>query len=217
MKKKQRKKTNSNDKLKDQSKPIYDTVNNMILQFRNKQIIDNANTGQEQIPSSTSDSDRTTSASDDADGKGEQATLEDVQQFLYQTDKLGMIMLSRGRLQYRNDTTKDNIDKLWGLCQYETDVDTSMLKADQKASLKRMKRKWSLVVSKKGKLMYDIVPNDKPATSNAQTSDGANNNETPTKSATIIMTTADSAKKMKHWAIHRQKQPNETKLMRSQH
>ncbi len=43
--------------------------------------------------------------------------------------------------------------------------------------------------------MYDIIPKEKPATSNVQTSDGANNNKTPTKSAITIMTTADAAEK----------------------
>ena len=98
-----------------------------------------------------------------------------------------MNKLPLGRLQCMNDTAKDNIKKLW------TDVDTSMLNTDQKASLKRMKRKWSLTVSKKGNLMYDIVPKNKPPPSNAQTIDGRNNNETPTTSATTNMTTADSA------------------------
>ncbi len=86
-----------------------------------------------------------------------------------------------------NDMVKDNIENLW------TDVDTSILNADQKASLKRMKRSWSLTVTKKGNLMYDIVPKDKPPVSNAQTIDGRNNNETPTTSATTNTTTADSA------------------------
>ena len=68
------------------------------------------------------------------------------------------------------------INKLWGLSQYKSDIDTSMLNADQKTSFKEMKKKWGLSVSKKGKLTYDIVPIEKMAANNAQTSDSANEN-----------------------------------------
>ena len=64
------------------------------------------------------------------DNEGEQIALEDVQPFFFETDMLGIMKLSGGRLQCLDDKAKEKIDKLWGLSQYKTDVDTSMVKAD---------------------------------------------------------------------------------------
>ncbi len=51
-----------------------------------------------------------------------------------------------------NDEAKETIDTLWGLNQYKTGKDASMLSTDQKISLKEMKKKQCLPVNKKGKI-----------------------------------------------------------------